>query len=152
MSHPGLSLAVTVTLCVLQESRSPSGDIPEPRCSAFEPASGGSQEKLDFNRNLKEGGKYSQKWLSPRERDPAPFPALQDCPRAVGWADPWCRAVLMWLSSAPCPCPCPPVMPTIEKLLSSDWKERLLGRNTAESKEVKGGIHLHHWKDRKSVV
>uniref|UniRef100_A0A8C4K9P5 SRY-box transcription factor 13 n=1 Tax=Dromaius novaehollandiae TaxID=8790 RepID=A0A8C4K9P5_DRONO len=44
----------------------------------------GSQEKLDFNRNLKE------------------------------------------------------VMPTIEKLLSSDWKERLLGRNTMESKEVKG--------------
>uniref|UniRef100_A0A8D2P388 SRY-box transcription factor 13 n=1 Tax=Zosterops lateralis melanops TaxID=1220523 RepID=A0A8D2P388_ZOSLA len=30
------------------------------------------------------------------------------------------------------------VMPTIEKLLSSDWKERLLGRGTAESKEVKG--------------
>lgn len=36
-------------------------------------------------------------------------------------------------------------MPTIEKLLSSDWKERLLGRNTAESKEVKGEVtHLHH--------
>ncbi|NWV49878.1 SOX13 factor, partial [Daphoenositta chrysoptera] len=66
-----------------QESRSPPGDIPEPRRSAFEPA-GSGQEKLDFNRNLKE------------------------------------------------------VMPTIEKLLSSDWKERLLGRNTAESKEVKG--------------
>ncbi|NWZ41176.1 SOX13 factor, partial [Brachypodius atriceps] len=67
-----------------QESHSPSGDIPELRRSAFEPASSGSQEKLDFNRNLKE------------------------------------------------------VMPTIEKLLSSDWKERLLGRNAAESKEVKG--------------
>ncbi|NWU53036.1 SOX13 factor, partial [Dromas ardeola] len=66
-----------------QESRSPTGDAPEPRRSAFEPAISG-QEKLDFNRNLKE------------------------------------------------------VMPTIEKLLSSDWKERLLGRNTAESKEVKG--------------
>uniref|UniRef100_A0A8C0ZGR5 SRY-box transcription factor 13 n=1 Tax=Cyanistes caeruleus TaxID=156563 RepID=A0A8C0ZGR5_CYACU len=66
-----------------QESCSPSRDIPEPRRSAFEPA-GSGQEKLDFNRNLKE------------------------------------------------------VMPTIEKLLSSDWKERLLGRNTAESKEVKG--------------
>uniref|UniRef100_A0A8C3NQK8 SRY-box transcription factor 13 n=1 Tax=Cyanoderma ruficeps TaxID=181631 RepID=A0A8C3NQK8_9PASS len=64
-----------------QESRSPLGDIPEPRRSAFEPS---GQEKLDFNRNLKE------------------------------------------------------VMPTIEKLLSSDWKERLLGRNVAESKEVKG--------------
>ncbi|NWT76777.1 SOX13 factor, partial [Prunella himalayana] len=66
-----------------QESRSPLGDVPEPRRSAFEPA-GSGQEKLDFNRNLKE------------------------------------------------------VMPTIEKLLASDWKERLLGRNTAESKEVKG--------------
>ncbi|XP_075766208.1 transcription factor SOX-13 isoform X1 [Pelodiscus sinensis] len=30
------------------------------------------------------------------------------------------------------------VMPTIEKLLSSDWKERLLGRSTMESKEVEG--------------
>ncbi|XP_064255016.1 transcription factor SOX-13 isoform X3 [Passer domesticus] len=60
-----------------------AGDVPEPRRSAFEPA-GSGQEKLDFNRNLKE------------------------------------------------------VMPTIEKLLASDWKERLLGRNTAESKEVKG--------------
>ncbi|XP_009886598.1 PREDICTED: transcription factor SOX-13 [Charadrius vociferus] len=66
-----------------QESHSPAGDAPEPRRSAFEPAVSG-QEKLDFNRNLKE------------------------------------------------------VMPTIEKLLSSDWKERLLGRNTTESKEVKG--------------
>ncbi|NWI73041.1 SOX13 factor, partial [Dryoscopus gambensis] len=66
-----------------RESRSPAADVPEPRRSAFEPA-GGGQEKLDFNRNLKE------------------------------------------------------VMPTIEKLLSSDWKERLLGRSTAESKEVKG--------------
>uniref|UniRef100_A0A8V1ABJ7 SRY-box transcription factor 13 n=1 Tax=Gallus gallus TaxID=9031 RepID=A0A8V1ABJ7_CHICK len=66
-----------------QESCSPAGDALEPRCSAFEPAVG-SQEKLDFNRNLKE------------------------------------------------------VMPTIEKLLSSDWKERLLGRNAAETKEVKG--------------
>uniref|UniRef100_A0A8C5IJW8 SRY-box transcription factor 13 n=1 Tax=Junco hyemalis TaxID=40217 RepID=A0A8C5IJW8_JUNHY len=66
-----------------QESCSPSGDVPEPRRSAFEPA-GSGQEKLDFNRNLKE------------------------------------------------------VMPTIEKLLASDWKERLLGRNAAESKEVKG--------------
>lgn len=36
-------------------------------------------------------------------------------------------------------------MPTIEKLLSSDWKERLLGRNTADSKEVKGEVtHLYH--------
>uniref|UniRef100_A0A8C0AT88 SRY-box transcription factor 13 n=1 Tax=Buteo japonicus TaxID=224669 RepID=A0A8C0AT88_9AVES len=67
----------------LPQSHSPAGDALEPRRSAFEPAVSG-QEKLDFNRNLKE------------------------------------------------------VMPTIEKLLSSDWKERLLGRTTAESKEVKG--------------
>uniref|UniRef100_A0A8D0FD18 SRY-box transcription factor 13 n=1 Tax=Strix occidentalis caurina TaxID=311401 RepID=A0A8D0FD18_STROC len=65
------------------ESHSPAGDALEPRRSAFEPAVSG-QEKLDFNKNLKE------------------------------------------------------VMPTIEKLLSSDWKERLLGRNTTEAKEVKG--------------
>ncbi|XP_025020512.1 transcription factor SOX-13 isoform X4 [Python bivittatus] len=30
------------------------------------------------------------------------------------------------------------VMPTIEKLLSSEWKERLLGKSPMESKEVKG--------------
>nr|XP_020652713.1 transcription factor SOX-13 isoform X4 [Pogona vitticeps] len=30
------------------------------------------------------------------------------------------------------------VMPTIEKLLSSDWKERLLGKSPMETKEVKG--------------
>uniref|UniRef100_A0A8C3HVW3 SRY-box transcription factor 13 n=1 Tax=Chrysemys picta bellii TaxID=8478 RepID=A0A8C3HVW3_CHRPI len=66
-----------------QESRSPVSNALDSRRSAFEPAVS-SQEKLDFNRNLKE------------------------------------------------------VMPTIEKLLSSDWKERLLGRNTMESKEVKG--------------
>ncbi|NXU56324.1 SOX13 factor, partial [Turnix velox] len=64
-----------------QESHSPTSDAPEPRHSAFKPT---NQEKLDFNRNLKD------------------------------------------------------VMPTIEKLLSSDWKEQLLGRNSAESKEVKG--------------
>ncbi|NXN97897.1 SOX13 factor, partial [Rhinopomastus cyanomelas] len=65
-----------------QGSRSPGAAL-EPCCSACEPAASG-QEKLDFNRNLKE------------------------------------------------------VMPTIEKLLSSDWKEQLLGRNPTESKEVKG--------------
>lgn len=42
--------------CVSQESRSPAGDALEPRRSAFEPAVSG-QEKLDFNRNLKEGKK-----------------------------------------------------------------------------------------------
>ncbi|NXG50669.1 SOX13 factor, partial [Psilopogon haemacephalus] len=66
-----------------QESCSPASDALEPRSSAFEPTTS-SQDKLDFNKNLKE------------------------------------------------------VMPTIEKLLSSDWKEQLLGQNAAESKEVKG--------------
>ncbi|XP_067387747.1 transcription factor SOX-13 isoform X2 [Emydura macquarii macquarii] len=66
-----------------KESRSPVNSAVDSRRSVLEPAVS-SQEKLDFNRNLKE------------------------------------------------------VMPTIEKLLSSDWKERLLGRNTLESKEVKG--------------
>ncbi|XP_019369470.1 PREDICTED: transcription factor SOX-13 [Gavialis gangeticus] len=66
-----------------QESPSPGNDAIDSKSSTFEPAVG-SQEKLDFNRNLKE------------------------------------------------------VMPAIEKLLSSDWKERLLGRNSMESKEVKG--------------
>lgn len=57
MSRAGVALAVAaVTFCVPQECRSPSGDIPEPRRSAFEPP-GAGQEKLDFNRNLKEGGK-----------------------------------------------------------------------------------------------
>lgn len=45
-----------MTLCVLQESHSPAGDAREPRHSAFEPA-GSGQEKLDFNKNLKEGKK-----------------------------------------------------------------------------------------------
>ncbi|NWJ04712.1 SOX13 factor, partial [Crypturellus undulatus] len=67
-----------------QESSSPGSDAHESGRSAFEPAAGG-QDKLDFNRNLKEA-----------------------------------------------------VMPTIEKLLCSDWKERLLGRSAAEAKEVKG--------------
>ncbi|XP_044531698.1 transcription factor SOX-13 isoform X2 [Gracilinanus agilis] len=67
-----------------QDCGSPRSDgHPEPRRSGSEPATG-SQEKLDFNRNLKE------------------------------------------------------VMPTIEKLLSSDWRERLLGRSTVETKDVKG--------------
>lgn len=47
-----------VTPCVLQESHSPVSDALEPRRSAFEPAVS-SQEKLDFNKNLKEGKKGS---------------------------------------------------------------------------------------------
>lgn len=44
------------------------------------------------------------------------------------------------LSCLPVCLPLGTVMPTIEKLLSSDWKERLLGRNAAETKEVKGEV------------
>lgn len=133
-----------VTLCVSQESHSPAGDALEPRRSAFEPAVSG-QEKLDFNRNLKEGKKVS--WDPPPAafRPLGIFPKLRDgmshplprC-RASGCAHPavlslslLCRhrSLMAWT-----------VMPTIEKLLSSDWKERLLGRTTAESKEVKGEV------------
>ncbi|XP_075385325.1 transcription factor SOX-13 isoform X2 [Tenrec ecaudatus] len=57
---------------------------PEPKRPGATEAASGSQEKLDFNRNLKE------------------------------------------------------VVPAIEKLLSSDWKERFLGRSSVETKDVKG--------------
>lgn len=45
-----------VTLCLFQESPSPGNDAIDSKSSTFEPAVG-SQEKLDFNRNLKEGEK-----------------------------------------------------------------------------------------------
>uniref|UniRef100_A0A8C3WW74 SRY-box transcription factor 13 n=1 Tax=Catagonus wagneri TaxID=51154 RepID=A0A8C3WW74_9CETA len=61
-----------------------SSASPEPKRPGGSEAASGSQEKLDFNRNLKE------------------------------------------------------VVPAIEKLLSSDWKERFLGRNSVETKDVKG--------------
>ncbi|XP_062971059.1 transcription factor SOX-13 [Cynocephalus volans] len=61
-----------------------SNGSPEPKQPGASEASSGSQEKLDFNRNLKE------------------------------------------------------VVPAIEKLLSSDWKEKFLGRNSMETKDVKG--------------
>nr|XP_010347211.1 LOW QUALITY PROTEIN: transcription factor SOX-13 [Saimiri boliviensis boliviensis] len=64
---------------------SPEGNgSPEPKRPGASEAASGSQEKLDFNRNLKE------------------------------------------------------VVPAIEKLLSSDWKERFLGRSSMEAKDVKG--------------
>uniref|UniRef100_A0A8D0BGX6 SRY-box transcription factor 13 n=1 Tax=Salvator merianae TaxID=96440 RepID=A0A8D0BGX6_SALMN len=66
-----------------QESASPVDKALDSRNPVFESAVS-NQEKLDFNKNLKE------------------------------------------------------VMPTIEKLLSSDWKERLLGKSPMDSKEVKG--------------
>uniref|UniRef100_A0A8D1J7E8 SRY-box transcription factor 13 n=1 Tax=Sus scrofa TaxID=9823 RepID=A0A8D1J7E8_PIG len=61
-----------------------SSGSPEPKRPGGPEAASGSQEKLDFNRNLKE------------------------------------------------------VVPAIEKLLSSDWKERFLGRSSVEAKDVKG--------------
>ncbi|XP_023394049.1 transcription factor SOX-13 isoform X2 [Pteropus vampyrus] len=68
-----------------QDCSSPeSSGCPEPKKRGGSEAACGSQEKLDFNRNLKE------------------------------------------------------VVPAIEKLLSSDWKERFLGRSSVETKDVKG--------------
>ncbi|XP_012582426.1 PREDICTED: transcription factor SOX-13 isoform X1 [Condylura cristata] len=71
--------------CVLQDCSSPeSRGSPEPRRPGGSEVASGSQEKLDFNQNLKA------------------------------------------------------VVPAIEKLLSSDWKERFLGRSSVETKDVKG--------------
>ncbi|XP_012872972.1 PREDICTED: transcription factor SOX-13 isoform X2 [Dipodomys ordii] len=68
-----------------QDCSSPeSNRSPEPKRPAVSEAASGSQEKLDFNRNLQE------------------------------------------------------VVPAIEKLLCSDWKERFLGRSSVETKDVKG--------------
>lgn len=68
-----------------QDCASPeSSGSPEPKRPAASEAASGSQERLDFNRNLQE------------------------------------------------------VVPAIEKLLSSDWKERFLGRGNVEAKDVKG--------------
>ncbi|KAF5916519.1 hypothetical protein HPG69_005314 [Diceros bicornis minor] len=61
-----------------------SNGSPEPKRPGGSEAASGRQEKLDFNRNLKE------------------------------------------------------VVPAIEKLLSSDWKEKFLGRSSVETKDVKG--------------
>uniref|UniRef100_A0A8C6D063 SRY-box transcription factor 13 n=1 Tax=Moschus moschiferus TaxID=68415 RepID=A0A8C6D063_MOSMO len=61
-----------------------NSESPEPRRPGGSEAASGSQEKLDFTRNLKG------------------------------------------------------VVPAIEKLLSSDWKEKLLGRSSVETKDVKG--------------
>ncbi|XP_045438958.1 transcription factor SOX-13 isoform X2 [Pipistrellus kuhlii] len=68
-----------------QDCSSPESNVsPDPKRPGNAEAASGSQEKLDFNRNLKE------------------------------------------------------VVPAIEKLLSSDWKERFLGRSSVETKDVKG--------------
>ncbi|XP_017652949.1 transcription factor SOX-13 isoform X2 [Nannospalax galili] len=68
-----------------QDCASPeSSGSPDPKRPAASEAASGSQERLDFNRNLQE------------------------------------------------------VVPAIEKLLSSDWKDRFLGRSSVETKDVKG--------------
>nr|XP_048286716.1 transcription factor SOX-13 isoform X1 [Myodes glareolus] len=68
-----------------QDCTSPeSSGSPDPKRPTASEAASGSQERLDFNRNLQE------------------------------------------------------VVPAIEKLLSSDWKERFLGRSSVETKDVKG--------------
>ncbi|CAO2636915.1 Transcription factor SOX-13 [Lemmus lemmus] len=68
-----------------QDCASPeSSGSPDPKRPAASEVASGSQERLDFNRNLQE------------------------------------------------------VVPAIEKLLSSDWKERFLGRSSVETKDVKG--------------
>ncbi|XP_050003595.1 transcription factor SOX-13 isoform X1 [Alexandromys fortis] len=68
-----------------QDCASPESSMsPDPKRPAASEAASGSQERLDFNRNLQE------------------------------------------------------VVPAIEKLLSSDWKERFLGRSSMETKDVKG--------------
>ncbi|XP_049626588.1 transcription factor SOX-13 isoform X2 [Suncus etruscus] len=68
-----------------QDCSSPENNgSPEPKRPGRSDVASGSQDKLDFNRNLKE------------------------------------------------------VVPAIEKLLSSDWKERFLGRSAMETKDIKG--------------
>ncbi|KAL1775190.1 transcription factor SOX-13 isoform X1 [Sigmodon hispidus] len=76
---------VTNSQAPAQDCASPeSSGSPDPKRPAASEAASGSQERLDFNRNLQE------------------------------------------------------VVPAIEKLLSSDWKERFLGRSSMETKDVKG--------------
>lgn len=103
--------------CVLQDSSSlESSGSPEPKRPGGPEAASGSQEKLDFNRNLKEG------LMSALFRD-------------IGaWVGRWWDggSSFLWYLS---------VVPAIEKLLSSDWKERFLGRSSVEAKDVKGEGH-----------
>nr|XP_045380723.1 transcription factor SOX-13 isoform X2 [Camelus bactrianus] len=83
-ADPQAPAQVPSTLLGAPGSSLESNGSPEPRRPGGSEAASGSQEKLDFNRNLKE------------------------------------------------------VVPAIEKLLSSDWKERFLGRSSVETKDVKG--------------
>lgn len=101
--------------CVLQDCGSPeSNGSLEPKRPGGSEAASGSQEKLDFNRNLKEGKKSALV----RDRD-------------LGQCSEGCSSSLWSLL----------VVPAIEKLLSSDWKDRFLGRSSVESKDVKGEGH-----------
>lgn len=102
-----------VTLCVSQESHSPAGDALEPRRSAFEPAVSG-QEKLDFNRNLKEGKKVS--WDPP----PAAFR-----PKAAGWDEPSPATMQsLRLCSPGCPLPLLPLPIPVPAGMDSDANHR----------------------------
>ncbi|XP_073658103.1 transcription factor SOX-13 isoform X1 [Tursiops truncatus] len=83
-ADPPAPAQVPSTLLGVPGSSLESNGSPEPKRPGGSEAASGSQEKLDFNRNLKE------------------------------------------------------VVPAIEKLLSSDWKERFLGRSCVETKDVKG--------------
>lgn len=107
---PFLGMAVTIQH-VLQDCGSPeSNGSPEPRRPAASEAASGSQEKLDFNRNLQEGE--------------------MSVPVRGGHGG--------GVRMTPLTPLCLPVVPAIEKLLCSDWKERFLGRSSVETKDVKG--------------
>uniref|UniRef100_A0A8C0X9A2 HMG box domain-containing protein n=1 Tax=Castor canadensis TaxID=51338 RepID=A0A8C0X9A2_CASCN len=94
-----------------QDCGSPeSNGSPEPRRPAASEAASGSQEKLDFNRNLQEGE--------------------MSVPVRGGHGG--------GVRMTPLTPLCLPVVPAIEKLLCSDWKERFLGRSSVETKDVKG--------------
>uniref|UniRef100_A0A8D0FBL2 SRY-box transcription factor 13 n=1 Tax=Strix occidentalis caurina TaxID=311401 RepID=A0A8D0FBL2_STROC len=114
----------------------------------------------------KEGGYESPPGAAPSTEPPGlgecAWQSVVQQPAGLGWTGskdptsplrdgmshpmPWCRAsgcahlavLSLSLLCQPRSLPARTVMPTIEKLLSSDWKERLLGRNTTEAKEVKG--------------
>lgn len=42
-------------------------------------------------------------------------------------------------------------MPTIEKLLNADWKEKLLDKSTVGTGQLKGQLLVGHWLEKFSV-
>lgn len=111
-----------ITLCVSQESRSPAGDAPEPRRSAFEPAVSG-QEKLDFNRNLKEGKEGVQ--VASGSPTPHSLWASRYFCKAVGW-DGMKHPVVQspGLCSPGCPLPLPALPTPVPAGAASDANHR----------------------------